>query len=390
MKAPWQCWLWIGLGMALHFAAGMRNGWHTSPAGVAQFAASRPALPPPAPATPVCLQEFIDPQLTAPSAHVSSVCELPGGRLGAAWYAGTREGARDVAVYFATRQPGLGGAWSAPRALVTRSTAAQETFRFVKKIGNPVLFAGANGNLCLLYVSVGFGGWSGSSLNAKQSFDGGKTWSASQRLGLSPFFNVSELVKNGPAPLADGGWVVPIYHETLGKFAELLWLHLRPSGVEAEKSRPFGGRKAFQPALVTLDARRALLLCRAAGSVRRVFQSATEDAGRHWTAAQPIELPNPDSGLDALRLQDGRLLLAFNDAAAGRETLRLAVSGDEGRSWRRLATLAQERRAEFSYPFLLQTSDKLVHLTYTWKRRGIKHVVFNLAWLDARHGDETQ
>ena len=282
---------WLGDGAALcsrdaqrlaHLAGG-GGTVRRKPPRIAAACARNPCLPPGIhqPATP------------APSAHVSSVCELPGGRLGAAWYAGTREGARDVAVYFATRQPGLGGAWSAPRALVTRSTAAQETFRFVKKIGNPVLFAGANGNLCLLYVSVGFGGWSGSSLNAKQSFDGGKTWSASQRLGLSPFFNVSELVKNGPAPLADGGWVVPIYHETLGKFAELLWLHLRPSGVEAEKSRPFGGRKAFQPALVTLDARRALLLCRAAGSVRRVFQSATEDAGRHWTAAQPSRIAQP-------------------------------------------------------------------------------------------------
>ena len=81
---------------------------------------------------------------------------------------------------------------------------------------------------------------------------------------------------------------------------------------------------------------------------------------------------------------DGRLLLAFNDSAAGRENLRLAVSEDEGRSWRRAATLAEESGAEFSYPYLLQTRDGTVHLVYTWKRKGIKHVAFNAAWLNTR------
>lgn len=162
--------------------------------------------------------------------HVSSLCELPGGGLAAAWYGGTREMAGDVAVFFATRKPGDAGPWSAPRKLVTPQSATRETFRFVKKVGNPMLFAGDNGQICLLYVTMGFGGWSGSSLNFKQSFDAGGTWSESQRLGLGPFFNLSELVKNGPTRLTDGSWVVPIYHEMIVRFPELLWLHAGPDG----------------------------------------------------------------------------------------------------------------------------------------------------------------
>jgi predicted neuraminidase len=90
--------------------------------------------------------------------------------------------------------------------------------------------------------------------------------------------------------------------------------------------------------------------------------------------------------LDTVRLSDGRLLLAFNDTTADRENLRLALSCDEGNTWRRARTLAKEPGAEFSYPFLLQTSDGLVHVTYTWKRRNIRHVTFNLNWLDAPAG----
>ena len=205
---------------------------------------------------------------------------------------------------------------------------------------------------------------------------------------MSPFFNVSELVKNNAQPLTDGGWAVPVYHEAFGKFPEVLWLHpargLIPGRVEAVKSRAFGGRSAFQPALVAFGPEQAVLLCRAAGSVREIYITRTTDAGRHWTPPQPSGLPNPDSGLDAVRLSDGRLLLAFNDATAGRENLRLALSSDEGVTWRRARTLAEEPGAEFSYPFLLQTSDGLVHVTYTWKRRNIRHAAFNLAWLDAQ------
>ena len=220
MKTHRATWIWIGVTLVLHLALWRREGWHGSPVPTARFQVFSPLVPM-ANAPPVFREEFIESQPAEPAVHVSSVCELPGGGLAAAWYAGTREGARDVVINFATRAAGETNAWSRPQPLVTRESAAAETFRFVRKVGNPMLFSGADGDVYLLYVSVGFGGWSSSSLNLKQSPDGGRTWSPSRRLGLSPFFNISELVKNGPAPLAEGGWVVPVYHELLGKFPEL-------------------------------------------------------------------------------------------------------------------------------------------------------------------------
>ena len=57
-----------------------------------------------------------------------------------------------------------------------------------------------------------------------------------------------------------------------------------------------------------------------------------------------------------------------------RGLLNLAIS-DDGISWRKIATLEQEANAEFSYPAMIQTNDGKIHISYTWKRQRIKHVV---------------
>jgi predicted neuraminidase len=347
------------------------------------FVIREPVAPLPAGGVEDRLEELTDPAMGTASAHVASICELPGGRLGAAWYGGTREGHQDVEIYFSIRSQRDAGGWTPPQAVVTRNSAARELRRYVRKVGNAVIFADER-SLWLVYVSVAVGGWSGSSLNLKRSFDEGRTWTPSQRLTLSPMFNISELVKNKPAALVGGGWALPVYHEALGKFSELLWLRETPGGVSCVKTRMFGGKTAFQPSLVPLTADEALALCRAAGGRRAVMLSRTADAGRHWSAPQSTGHPNPDSGLDALRLFDGRLLLAFNDSRSGRENLRLAISDDNGASWKPAATVAAESGGEFSYPFLLQTNDGRVHLVYTWKRTAIKHLAFSPAWLNSR------
>lgn len=342
-----------------------------------------PAPRPPASAAPVFHEEFINPDSPLLTSHVASVCELPNGRLAAAWYAGSREGARDVAICFATRDPGADG-WSQPTAIMTRERAAIDLNRRIKKVGNPVIFSDAAGRLRLLFVSITVGGWSGSSLNLIESDDEGRSWSRSRRLTLSPFLNISELVKNGPALLSDGSWLVPIYQELFGKLPELLWLRESATAVSATRSRINGGRSGLQPALVPLSTNSALAFLRDVSQRKKIWVARTDDAGLTWAPPRALDLPNPDSGLAALRLADGRLLLIFNDSTTGRNNLRLAVSGDEGQTWTRLATLAETSVGEVSYPFVIQTRDGEIHVVYTWKRRAIKHIAFNEAWLDER------
>ena len=344
-----------------------------------------PAAVPIPDALPHFKAELIGPDPLVPSVHVSSLCETPDGKLCAAWYGGAHEGARDVNIYWSTRPPGEDQAWSKPTVLVSRSSARQELGRPIKKVGNSMLFADSAGQLRLIYVTVSVGGWSTSSLNVKTSRDGGKNWLPSQRLTLSPFFNLSELVKNKPCALSDGSWAIPIYHECLGKFPEILWLNeTSPGELHWSKSRIFGGRSALQPALIALNKEGAIALCRDCSPDRKIQRVLTVDVGKNWSHPEQIALPNSDSGLDAIRLFDGRILLAFNDSSTGRENLRLALSTDEGRTWSRSATLEEEPGREFSYPYLIQAHDGEIHLVYTWKRKAIKHAAFNLAWLDAQ------
>jgi alpha-L-rhamnosidase len=92
------------------------------------------------------------------------------------------------------------------------------------------------------------------------------------------------------------------------------------------------------------------------------------------------ELPNPSSGTDAVTLRDGRHLIIYNHTARGRSPLNLAVSQD-GRTWQAALVLENEPRAEFSYPAIIQTSDGMVHISYTWKRQKVKHAVIDPAKL---------
>ncbi|MCE9518386.1 MAG: exo-alpha-sialidase, partial [Verrucomicrobia bacterium] len=299
-----------------------KNNPPSNPAFVIREAASPPAVS----SAPDFKGELIDPTEATKSVHVASICELPGGRLATVWYGGTREGHADVALYFSIRSAGEGAHWSPPQTVVTRASAQKELQRYVRKVGNAVVFADAKGGIWLVYVSVAAGGWSGSSLNLKRSFDDGRTWTPSQRLTLSPLFNISELVKNQPAALTNGSWAVPIYHEVMGKFPEMLWLREDAGKVTATKSRLFGGKTAFQPALIPLKTDEALALCRQADGSSVIMLSRSTDAGKQWSPPQSIGLPNPDAGIDALRLFDGRLLLAFNDSKKSRDNLSLAIS----------------------------------------------------------------
>jgi predicted neuraminidase len=253
-------------------------------------------------------------------------------------------------------------------------------------VGNPILFPGAGGRLWLVYVTITVGGWSGSSLNIKWSDDGGITWTESQRLTLSPFLNVSELVRNRPLPMAGGGFAVPIYHECLGDFPEILWLRPAPNepDIHFKKSRMTGGSSFIQPSIAALEPSLAMAFYRCRSDEKAIGRAVTTDAGLTWSGPQLLSLPNPDSALDTLLLSNQRILMVFNDSPVNRENLRLAVSFDRGRRWTRIATLENAPGGKFSYPYMIRTQDGRIHLVYTWNRKRIRHIIFNEAWIDAQ------
>ncbi len=319
---------------------------------------------------------------TTKAVHSAAMVELAGGAVRAFWYGGTREGARDVSIYSSVLDP-VTGTWSRERAVVTREAVQVDLRRSIKKLGNPAVVKDGNGRLWLFFVSVSVGGWSGSSVNVTTSDDEGETWGAARRLVSSPFLNISTLVKGRPFLFEDGTIGLPVYHDFLGKFSELLRLDV--DGRVVGKQRLSSRRSSIQPEVVPLSDDVAVVYLRTTGSSpRRIWTLGSRDGGRTWGASRTTELANPDAGLSAIRLGDGRLLLAFNDSETDRSNLSLACSEDGGESWhvfRRVEPDDSPGGGRYAYPSLLRTTGGEIHLLYTWNRQSIHHARFNEAWV---------
>jgi len=221
------------------------------------------------------------------------------------------------------------------------------------------------------------------------SEDEGETWGPPRRLVASPFFNISTLVKGAPLLFSDGATGLPVYHEFLGKFGELL--RLDTAGHVIQKTRLSWGQSSLQPVIVPRSQAEAVGFMRYAGDPpNRILMIRTSDGGAHWSAPVKTALPNPNAAIAGVLLADGRLLLAFNNAGENREDLSLAISEDFGSTWRIARRLEGDPGSpgapvpEYSYPWIMQDGAGEIHVLYTWGRSRIKHVRFNRAWLEER------
>ena len=127
--------------------------------------------------------------------------------------------------------------------------------RYIAKLGNPVAMCNINGQLQLYVVTVSIGGWAGSSISVLHSDDEGVTWSIPKRLIATPFLNLSTLVKGSGFLFADGTIGMPVYHEWIGKYGELL--RLDPNGQVLDKRRMSSGRGTLQPIVFVDDEKHA-------------------------------------------------------------------------------------------------------------------------------------
>ncbi len=312
-----------------------------------------------------------------PSVHSATAVETAGGRIRAFWYGGSREGAKDVAIYSAVFDPSS-SAWSPQEVVTTSEETARDLDRYVKKLGNPVVTRDSLGRLWLFYVSVSLGGWSGSAVNFRISGDEGMSWGPARRIVTSPLLNVGTLVR-GPALLFEDGTLgLPVYHELFGKFGELV--RISPEGEVLDKIRLSHGRSSLQPVVVPLGRLEAVAFLRSSGfGPKRVLAVRTADGGRTWSDLEPTKLPNPDAAVSALRTSGGEILVAFNDSEIDRSNLKLALSRDGGRSFTVLQSVEPPGvepggTSELAYPWILESKDGAFHLFYSWNRSRIVHV----------------
>ena len=312
-------------------------------------------------------------------AHSASIA-ITDGKPVAVWYGGTEEGHRDVAIFSSS----FDRKWSSPLVIADRYSTEQALGRYIRKVGNPNLYSWPDGRLGLYYVSVSIGGWAASSINYMESIDQGVQWTSPIRLVTSPFLNISTLVRTKGLPLSDGGVQLPVYHEFLGKFSETLTLSSDLTVMD--KVRISRGKYSLQPAITNLDESSAIGLLRYSGDPPgRVLSVFSEDSGAHWSTPVRTELPNPDSAVSIINLENGYLLLALNDLEDGRHRLSLAMgSADE---WTIVKVLEEETASnldheyEYSYPSMTIDPDGFIHLVYTWNQKRIKHLRFNREWL---------
>lgn len=138
---------------------------------------------------------------------------------------------------------------------------------------------------------------------------------------------------------------------------------------------------AIQPSVLLHPDGKLQAIGRTGHAFKRIFETWSSDNGKTWSPLKLTALPNPNSGTDAVTLRDGRHLLIYNHTPDSRTPLNLAVSND-GKTWQAVAVIESEP-GEYSYPAIIQARDGLVHITYTWKRERIKHVVVDRSALAA-------
>ena len=325
------------------------------------------------------------PDTGAPSVHAASLIALKDGAVRAFWFAGSREGAADVAIYSSVYDLKSGN-WSSPTVVMDRLTAEKGLSRYIAKLGNPVPSRLADGRLQLFFVTVSIGGWAGSSISAVTSDDEGLTWSNPQRLISSPLLNLSTLVKSPVIKFNDGTLGIPAYHEWIGRFGEFLRVD---AGQVIDKRRMSSGRSAIQPLVFVNGAQDAIAYfrqTRSAGLPKQIPVSLTQNAGQTWLQAPDLPIANPNSAVAGLVLNTGVRVLVLNNIEAGRYRLALMMSDGKTGQWRTIELLEDDesvpetQRKEFSYPYLL-SADGGVHLVYTWDRKRIRHRYFSDAWL---------
>ena len=297
-----------------------------------------------------------------PSCHASTISELPNGDLRAAWYAGSREGAKDVAIFTSRKRQGS-DRWMYPKMVVNTPNCSE---------GNPVLFVDAKGHIWLFYVTMYGSRWTECKVYCMKSDTMGRSWG--ERGVLRD--ELGWMTRNKPLHLSNGDILLPVYDERNWHSMAMI----SEDGGETwntygDLSSPKG---VIQPTVVQRGDGSLLMLMRSRDG--EIWCSTSDDLGRTWEGAHPTNLPNPNCGVDMVRLHSGNIVLVYNDTRRGRTPLTVALSTDEGETWRYKRDLETEE-GEYSYPAVIQTRDGGIHITYTYRRVSIMHVEVDEAWI---------
>lgn len=351
--------------------------------------------------------------------HAPGIAELPNGELIVSWYRGSGErSADDVAVYGSRKAPGQ-SRWS-------------EAFLMADTPGfpdcNTCLMVDREGALWLFWPVILANSWESCLTNFQVArefpADGPPRWErrgviwlkpldfqheavqaleqqlqqlavplterqqreiaeVRERLGQKLYQRLGWQPRCKPTVLPSGRILLPLYSDT---FSLALMAISDDGGQTWFAGQPTLGFGAIQPSVVQRNDGTLVAFFRENGFSRRVRVAESRDDGVSWGPVGLTDLPNPGSGLDALRLASGRWLLVYNDTLTGRHSLAVSLSDDEGRTWKWTRHLERHTSGSYHYPAVIQTRDGRIHVVYSYfvaEGKSMKHAAFNEAWIEA-------
>ena len=373
--------------------------------------------------------EFLYEKASFPECHGATIVELKNGDLVASFFGGTKERNPDCCIWVC-RKPKGAKEWTSPQLAADGvfsikdaqaalagidSTCTPVTNARGKLIArrkacwNPVLFQIPGGDLILFYkIGLSVGDWTGWLVRSR---DGGKTWSRREPLPegfLGPIKNKPEYI-NGriicPSSREGGkGWRIHFEisddngktwktTESLAAELSVLTQHRKKGGanvddqeggeaVKGEGAKPI---YAIQPSILIHKDGRLQVLCRTRNA--RIATAWSNDNGDTWSKVTLLDVPNNNSGTDAVTLQDGRHVLIYNNFSTlpgtpkgPRTPLCVAISED-GINWQPVLTLEDSPISQYSYPSIIQGKDGKLHAVYTWRRQRVKYAEIDLSKL---------
>ncbi|AFX90961.1 hypothetical protein HPAKL117_02740 [Helicobacter pylori Aklavik117] len=306
------------------------------------------------------------------SVHASVLINLPNDNLLSAYFSGTKEGARDVKIS-ANLFDGKINRWSEAFVILTKEELSFYSHEYIKKLGNPLLFL--HGDKILLFVvGVSMGGWATSKIYQLESALEPIHFKFVRKLSLSPFLNLSHLIRNKPLNTTDGGFMLPLYHELATQYPLLLKFdkHNNPR----ELLRPNALNHQLQPSLTPF--KDCAVMAFRNHSFKDSLMLETCKTPTTWQKPMLTNLKNLNDALNLINLNK-ELYLIHNpsDSSLRRKELLLSKL-ENSNSFKTLKIL--DKANEVSYPSYSLNSH-FIDIVYTYNRSHIKHIRFNMAYL---------
>ncbi|MCI0700246.1 MAG: exo-alpha-sialidase, partial [Planctomycetia bacterium] len=184
----------------------------------------------------------------------------------------------------------------------------------------------------------------------------------------------------------DGRILLPLYSDT---YSAGIMAISDDGGKTWTASQPLAGFGSIQPSVLERKDGSLVAYMRENGVFRKIRVAESKDKGESWGTVGTLDLPNPGSGLDAVRLANGNWLLVYNDTTKGRASLAVSLSEDEGKTWKWTRHLEKHESGSYHYPAVIQSKDGGIHVVYSYfvkDGKSMKHARFNEAWI--KEGDK--